>query len=77
MNRHVGIWIVSAVVVLGLAALSLVLGTGLLPPRATAQEAGTIVPWFFTWGLITSTALIGVILAGFLIKVAIGPASDE
>jgi hypothetical protein len=68
MNRNPVKWIVSAIAVLGLAPVSVLFGLTLLPARATAEKAGTFVPWLLTWAVIGMTALIAVVLAGFLIK---------
>jgi len=67
MNRNPVKWIVSAIAVLGLAPVSVLFGMTLLPARSVAQEAGTLVPWVLTWAVIWMTALIAVVLAGFLI----------
>lgn len=67
MNRNAVKWIVGAIAVLGLAAASLIFGMTLMPSRARAQEVGTVVPWFLTWGMIWTTVLIAVTIAGFLI----------
>lgn len=71
MNRNAVGWIAGAIGVLGLAAVSLSLGMGLMPSRMAAQEKGTLVPWFLTWGMISTTALIAVVIAGFIIAIAV------
>ena len=71
MNRNAVKWIVGAIAVLGLAAVSLILGMTLLPSRMAAQGAGTLVPWLLTWGMIWTTALIAVAIAGFLIVIGV------
>ena len=65
---------VVGVAVLGLAALSFVLGINLLPARDVAQARGTLGPWVLTWGLIWMTALAAVTLAVFLIATSLGKA---
>jgi hypothetical protein len=67
MNQSSAKWNIAAIGVLGLAPVSVLFGMTLLPTRAVAEKAGTIVPWFLTWGVIWMTALIAVGLAGFLI----------
>jgi len=71
MNRNAIPWIVAAVAVFGLAAVSLMLGRTLLPARLTAQAKGSLIPWVITWGMIWGTALIGVTVAGFLFVVGV------
>jgi hypothetical protein len=64
-------WIAAGVVVLGLAALTIWLGTAIMPSRATAQDVGTIIPWYITWAMIWATALIGVVIAANLLAIGI------
>ena len=70
MNLNSVGWIVGALFVLGLAAVNLTLGMSLMPSLTAAQGKGIFVPWLFTWGLIWSTALIAVAIAGFMISVS-------
>jgi hypothetical protein len=77
MKRNPLVWILSAVVMLGVAAVTYWLGATLLPPRTTAQTVGTIVPWYLTWGLVWMTVLISVMLAGNMVLVGLGsPTAD-
>jgi hypothetical protein len=69
MQRNPLGWILSAVAVVGVAVLTLWLGLRLLPSRTAAYEAGTIVPWCVTWGLVWMTVLIALIVAGNLFLV--------
>jgi hypothetical protein len=69
MQRNPLGWILSAVAVVGVAVLTLWLGLTLLPSRTAAYEAGTIVPWCVTWGLVWMTVLIALIVAGILFLV--------
>ena len=71
MQRNPLGWILSAVAVLFVAAFTFWLGQTLLPSRATAQEAGTIVPWYLTWGLVWMTVVISVIIASNLFVVGL------
>jgi hypothetical protein len=77
MKRNPLVWILSAVAMLGVAALTYWFGYVLLPPRATAQTVGTIVPWYLTWGLIWMTVIISVIIAVNLAMVGLGSPSSE
>jgi hypothetical protein len=78
MKRNPLVWILSAVVMLGVAALTYWLGHTLLPPRTTAVTVGTIVPWYLTWGLVWMTVLISILLAGNLVLVGLGsPTADS
>ncbi len=72
MQRNPLGWILSGIVVLGVAALTFWLGLTLLPARTASQEAGTIVPWCITWGLVWMTVLISLIIAGNLFVVGLG-----
>lgn len=77
MKRNPLGWILSGVAVLGVAILTFWLGQTLLPPKATAQTVGTIVPWYFTWGLIWMTVVISVIIAGNLFAVGLNRGSTH
>jgi hypothetical protein len=84
MKRNPLVWILGAIAMLGVAALTYWFGYVLLPPRATAQTIGTLVPWYLTWGLIWMTIVISVIIAGNLFMVGLAsptsnpvPASDS
>ena len=68
MNNRV--WILAAVVVLGLGAAGVLFGLNLLPAREVAQAKGTFAPWLGTWFMIWTTALMTVVLAGFLVSTA-------
>ena len=63
MKRSTFLWILSAIAVLAMGGITVWLGRTLLPPKATAETVGTIVPWYLTWGLIWMTMLIAAILA--------------
>jgi hypothetical protein len=68
MNRDAASWIIGAVVVLGLAALTLILGSSLLPASEVMRsKLNTVAPLIITWGMIWITVLMAVALAGFLI----------
>jgi hypothetical protein len=75
MHVHSAKWIVGALAVLVLMVIGIDVGMTLLPPMAVAQTKGTIVPWFFTWGLIVATVVMGVVLAVYMIGVALGKVS--
>lgn len=62
-------WMVGAVAVLGLGVLMVVIGMTLLPVRTavTGSAAAKLVPWYFTWGLIWTTVLMAVAVAGSLV----------
>ena len=68
MNRDAASWIVGAVVVLGLALLTLILGNSMLPASEVMRsKLNTVAPLVITWGMIWITVLMAVALAGFLI----------
>jgi hypothetical protein len=71
MNRNGGVWFLAAIVVFGLAVLSVVFGLHLVPTRETASAKGTIVPWYLVWGMIWATTAMSVFLAGFLASMAL------
>jgi hypothetical protein len=77
MKRNTLVWILSAVAMLGVAAVTYWLGHTLLPPRTTAQTVGTIVPWYLTWGLIWMTVMTSLIIAANLFLVASGSESSQ
>jgi hypothetical protein len=76
MKQNALAWIVGALAVLVVAAVTFWLGYTLLPTRTTAQTIGTIVPWYLTWGMIWMTLVISVIIAVNLFVVGLngGPA---
>jgi hypothetical protein len=75
MNRRAAIWILGAVIVLGLAVLSIAFGMTLMPSRATMlAKLGTLAPWILTWGMIWTTVLIAVALAAFLVATGVSEA---
>jgi hypothetical protein len=77
MKRNPLAWILGAVAMLGVAALTYWFGYVLLPPRATAQTVGTLVPWYLTWGLIWMTVVISIILAGNLFTAGLNNGPSE
>jgi hypothetical protein len=70
MNRSV--WNVVGVVVLGLALITVVLGTYLVPSMAEAGERGTIAGWWLIWIVIGSVVASSIALAGFLFAAGAG-----
>jgi hypothetical protein len=73
MKRTTLLWILAAVAVLAMGGVTVWLGQTLLPPKATAETIGTIVPWYLTWGMIWMTMLIALILAINLVMVGMSP----
>ena len=71
MKRNPLVWILSAVAMVGVAAVTYWLGHTLLPPRTTAVTVGTIVPWYLTWGMIWMTVVISLIIAANLVMVGL------
>lgn len=53
-------WILCAIPILAIAPVTIAIGLGLMPPKASAEEAGKLVPWGLTWGLILLTAAMAV-----------------
>jgi hypothetical protein len=70
MNNRV--WILVAVVVLGLGATGVLFGMNLLPTGEAAEAKGTWAPWLGTWILIWVVLAMSVTLAGFLFSVGTG-----
>jgi hypothetical protein len=62
------LWVLCAVVVLALGALSVLLGTSFLPSFGQASEAGTTIPLFVAWALIATAVVTAVTLAKFLLS---------
>ena len=58
-------WMLGAAVTLVLAGIAFWIGSAILPPRERAEDYGTLLPWFATWGLIWLTVLIAVGIAGY------------
>jgi cytochrome bd-type quinol oxidase subunit 2 len=77
MSRYTVPSMVTALVVLGLAVGSVLLGQNLLPTRVDATAKGTLAPWFIVWGMIGIVALCAVVLAGFLVMTAVKGFSDD
>jgi hypothetical protein len=70
MNRNV--WIVAGIVVLALGVLNIVLGMGLVPTKAIADERGTGPGWWLIWTVISLTVISAVALGGFLLAAGLG-----
>ena len=66
MNLKAVRWIFGAIVAAGLAAVTVMIATTLLPPMTEAQRKGTFVPWVLTWGMVWETVLLALVVAGFL-----------
>ena len=77
MKRNPLVWILSAVAMVGVAAVTYWLGHTLLPPRTTAVTVGTIVPWYLTWGMIWMTVVISLIIAANMFLVGSGNESSH
>ena len=68
MNRTKMECVAGAIASLGLGIIAVIFGWHLLPTmEAVKTKTGTLVPWFFTWGMIVTTALAALAVAGFLI----------
>jgi hypothetical protein len=65
-------WLVLGVVVFLLALLGIVLGVNLVPPRAVAEERGTVAGWWIIWTVITIATLMAVAVGAFLIAAGLG-----
>lgn len=74
MNRSV--WLVVGAAVLGIALLIVVLGMGLVPSMAEAEERGTIAGWWLIWSVIAVAVASSVALAGFLFAAGTGRVSE-
>jgi hypothetical protein len=61
-------WVLCALVVLALGAISIILGTSFLPSFTRAGEAGTTVPLLVAWALIATTVVTAITLAKFLLS---------
>ena len=70
MNRNV--WIVAGIVVLALGVLNIVLGMGLVPTKAIADQRGTGPGWWLIWTVISLTVISAVALGGFLLAAGLG-----
>jgi hypothetical protein len=56
-----------AIASLAVAAVLIVLGLGLVPARAIAEQRDIVAQWLFAWGLIWLTALTAAVLSVFLL----------
>src|SRR5215210_5511182 len=72
MKRNTLVWALAGIVVLAIGAMTVLIGRAIMPPRATAETIGTIVPWFITWGMIWMTAIIAIILAVTIFATGLG-----
>jgi hypothetical protein len=66
MNLKTVRWILGAIITLGVAVVTEMIGSTLLPPMAEAQRKGTIIPWMITWGIVWGTVVLAVAVAGSL-----------
>ena len=71
---HAVKWSVGALAVLVLVSIGVMVGRTLLPAMSVAQTKGTIVPWFFTWGMILATTVMGLVIAGYMVRIGQGKA---
>ena len=55
---------------LAVAAISVMLALGTLPPRMEARDSGRLVPWMISWGLAWVAVLSSLAVAGFLLAAA-------
>lgn len=60
-------WLLCAVAVLALGALSIMLGVSFLPGFGAAGEAGTTIPLLVAWALIATAVVAALTLARFLL----------
>ena len=67
-------WILASIAILVFAVLSLWLGVVIMPTKPAAEKVGTLVPWYFTWGLIWLCVLMSVAIA---IRLNQAPASAD
>jgi hypothetical protein len=67
MNLKAIKWLLSALLTLGVAAVSWKIGATLMPPMSEAQRKGTLIPWVLTWGMVWETIALAVLVAGFLV----------
>jgi hypothetical protein len=71
-------WIVGALVSLGLAVASIMLGRGLMPSFTEMQgKLGTTAPLVIAWFMIGTTAIVGVVLAVVLFATGLGSAAQS
>ena len=75
LNRVV--WVISSIAILVFAALAIWLGMVIMPTRPAAEKVGTLVPWFFTWGLIWLCVLMSVAIAISLMRAPSSPDSSS
>jgi hypothetical protein len=76
-SGHTALWLLGALAVFGLAAFVLWVGVVIMPPLTRAQELGTTVPWFITWGLLWLVIAIALAIAGFVAKVGLRSQSTD
>ena len=74
LNRVV--WILAGLVILLFAVLALWLGVVIMPTKPAAEKVGTLVPWYFTWGLIWLCVLMSVAIAISLLRAPASPDSS-
>jgi hypothetical protein len=65
-------WLVLGVVVFLLAILGVVLGLNLVPPKAVAEERGTVAGWWIIWTVIAIATLMTVAVGAFLLAAGLG-----
>ena len=77
MNQSSVLWILGAIVVLGLGAGTVMFGNAMTPPMAEMQsKLGTLAPLYITWGMIWIAVAMAVVLAGFCVATGLGLVRD-
>ena len=77
MTRYAVPALIGALIVVGLAIVAVLLGTGLLPTQAQAVEKGTYAPWVIVWGMIAIVCACALGLAIFLFSEGFKGLSSE
>lgn len=67
MSQSAAEWVAGAIMAIGLAIASIMLGVVFLPAGSKAYEDGTFVPWLLAWAMIWTAVLAAVALTGFLV----------
>ena len=77
MNLRTLKWLAGAILVLAVGVAILMVSSTLLPPGTEAQQKGTYIPWVLTWGMVWTSVVMDLAVAGSLFTTAFGKGHES